>query len=635
MILDAACEPPSVRGLTPRRAAPPARRSTDAAALVAAQHRRRAAFVLRRRRRARPRRAHRTDGVGHLAGDAGHRPRCAGTGDASRRPRRPADRRQRRGAARPCSPRSRPPVATVRTNSAVDSILCDGERVRGVGLVDGTEIDAPIVVSACNPHDTFLRWLQQPARRGRRSAPALAGGPARRGLRVEARRRARSRAPATSGHRPHRSGRPRSIAPGLADIDRGRRPDASGAGARPSRDARQRRRRCSTRRWLPPAVTCSASRCCSPRSRCAGGWDGFDRTAALARAVRRALRAWLPRLDRRLAGDDAGRVRARLPPPGRSRHELRRWSAGRLPQHRTPSSPSTRPPSTGCTSPARRRSPAPVSGARAAATAPRSSSNSAPDHGGVAPKMPRSSAEHAIGHLRASWGVDADMTPGSLPLGRYAGIPVRAHWSMALIVVLVRHELAGSLGLVRRHRRHRWRSSPRSSPTSSAMRSWPGATASRPNRSTCGCSAASPNSTANRPTPRADGLIAVAGPAVSLLIGVARARCRDRLRIGGPRLDRVSSTSLLAVFNMLPGAPLDGGRVLRAWRWASHRQQVPGGARRRPGGPCARMGDGRHRPGHDAQRHAGHLHRPDRPVHRHERPRRDHGVRTSPSSSTG
>ncbi len=29
-------------------------------------------------------------------------------------------------------------------------------------LVDGTEITAPIVVSACNPHDTFLRWLRNP-----------------------------------------------------------------------------------------------------------------------------------------------------------------------------------------------------------------------------------------------------------------------------------------------------------------------------------------------------------------------------------------------------------------------------------------------------------------------------------------
>jgi phytoene dehydrogenase-like protein len=48
------------------------------------------------------------------------------------------------------------------TSSPVDTILCDGDAVRGVRLVDGTEHAAPIVVSACNPHDTFLRWLKNP-----------------------------------------------------------------------------------------------------------------------------------------------------------------------------------------------------------------------------------------------------------------------------------------------------------------------------------------------------------------------------------------------------------------------------------------------------------------------------------------
>jgi beta-carotene ketolase (CrtO type) len=50
----------------------------------------------------------------------------------------------------------------LRTRSPVDTIMCSGERVSGIALVDGTEITAPIVVSACNPHDTFLRWLKHP-----------------------------------------------------------------------------------------------------------------------------------------------------------------------------------------------------------------------------------------------------------------------------------------------------------------------------------------------------------------------------------------------------------------------------------------------------------------------------------------
>ncbi len=50
----------------------------------------------------------------------------------------------------------------VRLGSAVASIDCAGAGVRGVVLVDGTEFSAPVVVSACNPHDTFLKWLTNP-----------------------------------------------------------------------------------------------------------------------------------------------------------------------------------------------------------------------------------------------------------------------------------------------------------------------------------------------------------------------------------------------------------------------------------------------------------------------------------------
>jgi beta-carotene ketolase (CrtO type) len=57
---------------------------------------------------------------------------------------------------------------TVRVSAQVAMITCEGEVVRGVALTDGTEVTAPIVVSACNPHDTFLAWLSNPPASARR-----------------------------------------------------------------------------------------------------------------------------------------------------------------------------------------------------------------------------------------------------------------------------------------------------------------------------------------------------------------------------------------------------------------------------------------------------------------------------------
>jgi Zn-dependent protease/CBS domain-containing protein len=84
-------------------------------------------------------------------------------------------------------------------------------------------------------------------------------------------------------------------------------------------------------------------------------------------------------------------------------------------------------------------------------------------------------------------------------------------------------------------------------------------------------------------TPGADFRIAIVGPLTSLVLGVGFGLAAGGLTLLGGTglpvgvLSYLAATNvLLAVFNLIPAAPLDGGRVLRAalWRWRGNRQRA-------------------------------------------------------------
>lgn len=72
-------------------------------------------------------------------------------------------------------------------------------------------------------------------------------------------------------------------------------------------------------------------------------------------------------------------------------------------------------------------------------------------------------------------------------------------------------------------------------------------------------------------TPAREYAVAIAGPLVSLLLagtGVGLRPLFDSNSLSGRLVDNVAITNgLIAAFNLLPGLPLDGGRVLRAILW--------------------------------------------------------------------
>lgn len=173
----------------------------------------------------------------------------------------------------------------------------------------------------------------------------------------------------------------------------------------------------------------------------------------------------------------------------------------------------------------------------------------------------------------------------SLRLGRIAGIPVGVHWSVIVIMLLITQGLAMVL-------------LPAAAPGRSVVLYWSVALMFAAlllvallahefahalvarhyrmpvKRVTLWLLGGLAELEGEPPTPRADLLIAIVGPLTSLVTGLAAGAVAVGARMLGASALLVAPLTwfalvnvVLAVFNLLPGAPLDGGRVLRAIVW--------------------------------------------------------------------
>lgn len=168
------------------------------------------------------------------------------------------------------------------------------------------------------------------------------------------------------------------------------------------------------------------------------------------------------------------------------------------------------------------------------------------------------------------------MNSGSLRLGTMSGIAVKIHWSVGLIAMLLGVSLAQEIGVVAAvlavaafmvsilaHEFAHALAARRFGVGTESIQLWALGGVARLTRES--------------PSAKAEGWIAAAGPIAS--VGVAVGSLAGWWLLGGA--DSSSSyvavlawlgviNALLAVFNLLPGAPLDGGRIVKAVRWSIH-----------------------------------------------------------------
>jgi Zn-dependent protease len=177
---------------------------------------------------------------------------------------------------------------------------------------------------------------------------------------------------------------------------------------------------------------------------------------------------------------------------------------------------------------------------------------------------------------RPHHGQKADMENGSFSLGRLGGIHLKVHWSAALIAVLVGGSLGSAIGvgpallgtigflasIVLHEFGHALTARRFDVPTES-IQLWALGGVARLSR--------------EAPSPKAEGWIAAAGPLTSIGVGIVSLAAWFVLGGGTTDTHYVSVlawlaiiNALLALFNLLPGAPLDGGRIVKAVRWRMH-----------------------------------------------------------------